>query len=53
MMTIDKKIKEVDWTQTHTLSKEQLQKLLDDKLKRAYHMHQLLNKREMSVQRHR
>jgi hypothetical protein len=52
-MTLEKKIKEAEWTQSHTLNKEQLQKLLNDKLKRAYHMHQLLNKREMSVQRHR
>jgi hypothetical protein len=48
-MTIDnKKLKEAEWTQSHTLSKQQLQKLLDDKLKRAYHMHLRLNKREIA-----
>jgi DNA-binding Xre family transcriptional regulator len=51
-MKLDKKIKEAEWTRTHTLSKEQLQKLLDGKMKRAQHMHQL-NKREMLNQRHR
>ena len=52
-MTLDKKTKQAEWLRTHTLSKEQLQKLLDDKLKRAYDLHQQLNKREIVIQKHR
>lgn len=52
-MELDKKVKEADWVQTHTLTKEQLQKLLDAKLKRAYQMHQQLTKQDMIFYKYR
>ena len=48
-----KRKQDVEWTRMHTLSQEQLQKLLDGKFERAYNLHQALSKREMSLQRHR
>lgn len=48
-----KKQQEAEWVKKHTLSQEQLQKLLDEKFARAYNLRQALAKREMSLQRHR
>ena len=52
-MKLDKKTKQAEWLRTHTLSREQLQKLLDDKMKRACALHQQLNKQQMLIQKHR
>ena len=52
-MKLDKKTKQAEWLRTHTLSREQLQKLLDDKIKRACQLHQQLNKQQMLIQQHR
>jgi len=52
-MTLDKKTKQAEWLRTHTLSKEQLQKLLDDKMKRASDLHQQLSRQQMLIQQHR
>jgi hypothetical protein len=52
-MKLDKKTKQAEWLRTHTLSKEQLQKLLDDKMKRAHDLHQQLSRQQMLIQQHR
>ena len=45
---IDRKIKEAEFTRQHTLSPEQLKKLLEDKMTRARQYHNaVLVKREM------
>ena len=47
-MTITIKQKnDAEWLRSHTLSPEQLQKLLDDKMKRAYHMHQIVKRESL------
>jgi hypothetical protein len=43
---IEKKIKEAEWTVTHTLTKEQFQKLIQNKMKRATQYHRAINKQE-------
>lgn len=48
-----RKQQEAEWVKKHTLSQEQLQKLLDEKIARAYNLHQAITTREMSLQRHR
>ena len=46
---IDRKIKEAEYTRQHTLSPEQLKKLLEDKMARArQYYNAVLVKREMS-----
>ena len=52
-MKLDEKTKQAEWLRTHTLSKEQLQKLLDDKMKRAHDLHQQLSRQQMLIQQHR
>jgi len=48
-----KEMQNAEWVRTHTLSQEQLQKLLDAKMSRAYNLRQAIKKREMSLQKHR
>jgi hypothetical protein len=42
-----KKIKETEWTKKHELTKEQLNKLILDKLARAKQYHYVMKKREV------
>jgi hypothetical protein len=49
----DKRLKQAEWTQQHTLTREQTKQLILNKLKRAEAMHNAQNRREMSLQRHR
>jgi hypothetical protein len=42
----EKKIKEAEWLAMHTLTKEQFKQLIQNKMKRATHYHQAINKRE-------
>ena len=48
-----KKLKEAEWIRQHTLTKEQTNQLILNKLKRAEDMHRALTKREMPNHRHR
>jgi hypothetical protein len=43
---IEKKIKEAEWTVKHTLTKEQFQKLIQNKINRAAQYHRAVDKRE-------
>jgi hypothetical protein len=44
---IEKKIKEAEWTVKHTLTKEQFQKLIQNKINRAALYHRaVINKQE-------
>ena len=52
MTTESKKLKEVEWTKTHTLTKDQSKQLILNKLKRAEMMHLALKKREMFLHKH-
>ena len=45
---IDKKIKEAEFTKAHTLSPEQLKKLLEDKIARARQYYEADRKREIA-----
>jgi len=42
----EKKIKEAEWTVTHTLTKEQFQKLIQNKMNRVSQYHRAINKQE-------
>ena len=42
----EKKIKEAEWTVTHTLTKEQFQKLIQNKMNRVEQYHRAINKQE-------
>jgi hypothetical protein len=46
-----KKLKEVEWIRQHTLTKEQTNQLILNKLKRAEEMHS--KQREMFLHKHR
>ena len=46
----EKKIKEAEWTVTHTLTKEQFKQLIQNKMNRAAQYHRAVDKREI-VQR--
>ena len=43
---IEKKIKEEEWTVTHTLTKEQFKQLIQNKVKRVAQYHRAINKQE-------
>ena len=43
---IEKKIKEAEWTVTHTLTKEQFQKLIQNQVKRVAQYHRAVSKQE-------
>jgi hypothetical protein len=43
---IEKKIKEAEWTVTHTLTREQFKQLIQNKMKRATQYHRAVNKQE-------
>lgn len=49
----DKRLKQAEWIRQHTLTREQTQHLILNKLKRAEAMHNALTRQEMSLQRHR
>jgi hypothetical protein len=51
--TDSKKLKEVEWTRQHTLTKDQTKQLILNKLKRAEEMQSSSMKREMFLQKHR
>jgi uncharacterized protein YxeA len=42
----EKKIKEAEWTVTHTLTKDQFLKLIHNKVKRVAQYHRAINKQE-------
>ena len=42
----EKKIKEAEWLVTHTLTKEQFQKLIQNKMNRVEQYHRAINKQE-------
>ena len=44
----DKKVKEAEYTRQHTLSQEQLKKLLEDKIARARQYYEAVRKREIA-----
>jgi hypothetical protein len=48
----EKKIKEAEWTVKHTLSKEQFQKLIQNKINRAAQYHRAVDKRESRPNAH-
>ena len=43
---IEKKIKEAEWTVTHTLTKEQFKQLIQNKVKRVEQYHRAVSKQE-------
>ena len=43
---IEKKIREAEWTVKHTLTKEQFQKLIQNKVKRVEQYHRAVSKQE-------
>jgi hypothetical protein len=43
---IEKKIKEAEWTVAHTLTKEQFQKLIQNKMNRVAQYHRAVSKQE-------
>lgn len=42
----EKKVKEAEWLVKHTLTKEQFKQLIQNKMNRATHYHQAVNKQE-------
>ena len=44
----DKRLKQAEWLQQHTLTQEQTKQLILNKLKRAEAMHKALTKREIA-----
>jgi len=44
----DKRLKQAEWLQQHTLTREQTKQLILNKLKRAEAMHKALRKREIA-----
>ena len=49
---IEKKIKEAEWTVKHTLTKEQFQKLIQNKINRAALYHRVVDKQERRPNAH-
>lgn len=50
---MDKKLKEAEWFKKHTLDKDQFNKLIQEKLKRAAEQHAAMKKHEILVERYR
>jgi len=48
----ERKIKEAEWTVKHTLTKEQFQKLIQNKMNRAAQYHRASDKRESRPNAH-
>lgn len=50
---MNKKLKEAEWIRMHTLNKDQFNKLIQEKLKRAAEEQAALHRQEILIQKYR
>lgn len=50
---MNKKLKEAEWVRMHTLNKDQVNKLIQEKLKRAAEQQAALYRQEILIQKYR
>jgi len=50
---LNKKLKEAEWIRMHTLNKDQFNKLIQEKLKRAAEQRAALHRQEILIQKYR